>query len=587
MKTFRTHSAAAGFALFLTTGGAFSGSASGAVQSSDNRRVVPASPAAQLGGIQNEASAAAGMTTAAGATAGNPAIDQLLDRILDRERLMLQALSQRMPLIETYIQETPDGERPTKDHYFLGRFRLADIVSYEALVARTDLAAVKPSSHFRLRSARLRNAPLTFLPRGFAQMAVPDLHDFNRQVYHFEYVRREFLGEVRCLVFDVEPLNRLQPGKFIGRVWVEDRDDAIVRFNGTYVSATAQKGTLPELYFHFDSWRVYTRGGLWVPAQVYVEEQGSDPGAGIATRFKAQSRIWDYAAMPGAKLAELTSILVESASAVKDEEVSKDVSPLESQRSWEHQAEENLIGRLEKGGLVAPAGPVDAVLNTVVNNLVVSARLGVEVHCRVLLTTPMEAFAIGRTIVVSRGLIDVLPDEASLALVLADPLAHIALGHRTPTQYAFINQTMMSDPEVLQRLRFQRSPGEMLEAGKMTIEIMRASPYVNTANAGLFLKTLAVHAVALPNLLHPNLGDEIADARSLARLQQFADAAPLLEENKLDQVAALPLGSRVKLNPWDNRLELVKTRPLSLLSPREKMPFEITPFVLYLTRTGE
>ena len=226
-------------------------------------------------------------------------------------------------------------------------------------------------------------------------------------------------------------------------------------------------------------------------------------------------------------------------------------------------------------------------MNTVVNNLVVSARLGVEVHCRVLLTTPMEAFAIGRTIVVSRGLIDVLPDEASLALVLADPLAHIALGHRTPTQYAFINQTMMSDPEVLQRLRFQRSPGEMLEAGKMTIEIMRASPYVNTANAGLFLKTLAVHAVALPNLLHPNLGDEIADARSLARLQQFADAAPLLEENKLDQVAALPLGSRVKLNPWDNRLELVKTRPLSLLSPREKMPFEITPFVLYLTRTGE
>ena len=80
-------------------------------------------------------------------------------------------------------------------------------------------------------------------------------------------------------------------------------------------------------------------------------------------------------------------------------------------------------------------------------------------------------------------------------------------------------------------------------------------------------------------------GVYVADPQSLARLQQFADAAPALEENKLEQIAALPLGSRVKLNPWDNRLELIKTRPLSLLSPREKMPFEVTPFVLYLTRS--
>jgi hypothetical protein len=581
MKTGRSHIAATAFAVSLLIGGVVPGSASRAAQSSGNRPAVPASPAARLGAAPGEANSATDVTTAG----GNPAIDQLLDHIADRERLMLQAIRQRVPLMETYIQETPGqetpgGDRPTKDHYFLGRFRLADAVSYEALVARTDAAPVKPSSHFLERAVPVRNPPLTFLPRGFAQMAVPDLHDFNRQAYHFEYVRREFLGEVRCLVFDVEPVNRQQPGKFIGRVWVEDRGDAIVRFNGTYVSATAPKGTLPGLYFHFDSWRAHAGSDLWVPAEIYVEEEG----AGIATRFKAQSRIWDYAAMPGAKLAELTSILVESASAVKDEDASKDLSPLESQRSWEHQAEENLLARLEKGGLIAPPGSVDSVLDTVVNNLVISARLGVEVHCRVLLTTPMESFAIGRTIVISRGLVDVLPDEASLALVLADQLAHIALGHRIPTQYAFVNQTMMSDLEVLQRLRFQRSPAEMLEAGKMTIDIMRASPYADTSNAGLFLKALAARTDALPNLLHPNLGDQIADAQSLMRLQQFRDRAPALEENKLDQIAALPLGSRVKLNPWDNHLDLVKTRPLSLLSPREKLPFEITPFFPFLTR---
>jgi hypothetical protein len=208
----------------------------------------------------------------------------------------------------------------------------------------------------------------------------------------------------------------------------------------------------------------------------------------------------------------------------------------------------------------------------------------VEARCRVLLTTPLETFSIGHTIVISRGLIDVLPDEASLALVLADELSHIALGHRTQTQFAFNNQTMLSDAELLQKFRFQRSHEELAAAGKKTIELMRASPYQKTANAGLFLKELASHGAALPRLLQANLGNQVANAEALERLAEFTSTAPALEEDKLEQIAALPLGSRVKLNPWNNQIALVKTRPIALLSAREKMPFEVTPFVLYLTR---
>ncbi len=252
---------------------------------------------------------------------------------------------------------------------------------------------------------------------------------------------------------------------------------------------------------------------------------------------------------------------------------------------WERQAEQNLLARLEKGGLLAPPGPVDEVLNTVVNNLIVSSKLDIEVHCRVLLTTPLETFAMGHTIVISRGLIDVLPDEGSLALTLASELAHITLGHATQTQFAFNNQTMLSDLELLQRFRFERPAEEMQAASTEAIAMMRSSPYSNLANAGLFLKALAAHQAAMPRLLQANLGDQVGDAAALARLASFAAAAPALEPEKLDQIAALPLGSRVKLNPWTNQLALVKTRPLALLSPREKMPFEVTPFVLYLTRT--
>jgi capsular polysaccharide biosynthesis protein len=292
----------------------------------------------------------------------------------------------------------------------------------------------------------------------------------------------------------------------------------------------------------------------------------------------------EYTASLSAKTEELTSILIESEAPVKDPGAPTDVSPLESQRSWERQAEENLLARLEKGGLLAPPGPVDEVLNTVVRNLIVSANLGIETRCRVLLTTPIEAFEIGHTVVISRGLIDVLPDEASLALALAGELSHIALGHPTQTQFAFNNQTMLSDAELLLRFRFRRTPEEMREASQKTIEIMRASPYQATASAGLFLKALASRVSALPRLLQANLGDQVADPAALQQLAGFAASSPALEEDKIEQIAALPLGSRVKLNPWNNHIELVKTRPLSLLSPREKMPFEVTPFVLYLTR---
>lgn len=280
----------------------------------------------------------------------------------------------------------------------------------------------------------------------------------------------------------------------------------------------------------------------------------------------------------------MTSILIESASAVEDRDAPKDISPLESQRLWERQAEQNLLARLEKGGLLAPPGPVEEVLNTVTGNLIVSSKLDVEAHCRVLLTTPFETFSIGHTIVISRGLIDVLPDEGSLALALASELAHIALGHPTQTQFAFNNQTMLSDFELLRSFHFARPPEEMQAASEKAIAMMRVSPYTNLANAGLFLKALSAQRAAMPRLLQASLGDPVADAPALARLASFAAAAPALEAGRLDQIAALPLGSRVKLNPWTNQLALLKTRPLALLSPREKMPFEVTPFVLYLTR---
>jgi len=261
------------------------------------------------------------------------------------------------------------------------------------------------------------------------------------------------------------------------------------------------------------------------------------------------------------------------------------VSPLESQRSWEHQAEENILDRLEKSGLLAPKGDVEKMLNTVINNLIVTNNLNVDAESRVLLSTPLETFSIGHTIAISRGLLDVLPDEASLAMVLSQELAHIALGHRTATEFAFHNRTMLSDVDILQRFRFQRSDAEIASAGGKMVEILKNSPYSQKlGNAELFLKALSSRAGRLPKLIQATVGNQLAGTDTLARLSEFASQSPALQEASLEQIAALPLGSRIKVDPWTNRITLMKNKPISLLSAREKMPFEVTPFAIHLTR---
>src|SRR6185312_14159696 len=199
-----------------------------------------------------------------------------------------------------------------------------------------------------------------------------------------------------------------------------------------------------------------------------------------------------------------------------------------------------------------------------------------------------ETFSIGQTIVISRGLIDVLPDEASLAMALAPELAHIALGHRTDTHFAFSDQMMWTDGELLRRAQFTRPATETDEAGEKAVAMLAQSPYKDKlASAGLFLKALAAHSANLPELIRANLGEQLASPANLERMAPLAAQAPELEHDKLEQIAALPLGSRVQLDPWSGQITLVKAKPVSLLSARDKMPFEVTPFMIFLSRANQ
>jgi hypothetical protein len=556
----------------------------GAVQSNaaGSQAATAPAPTAQPAASQ-PANPVAGQSAAAPPTSAPMAppttMDEVVDRAIVREHALMDMLKSRTPLVETYLQNLkPDpqlGAVPSTDHYFLGRLDLGESID------RRDYLSKDESFEKNLLGGVSKLFKFEYKPMGFSWMIFADRADFDRNHYGFKYVRREFLGDVRCLVFDVTPKKDAGKGRFLGRVWVEDQDYNIVRLNGTYAPRPRN-----AFYFHMDSWRLNLIPGYWVPAYIYSEEGDFSYGAKDRMAFKAQSRIWGYDLKKGSKEDELTQVRVDS---VKDETpTTADASPLEAQREWQQQAEDNVVERLQESGLVAPEGEVDKVLQTVVNNLIVTNNIELPrpVRTRVMLTSPLETFSVGNTIVVSRGLVDVLPDEASLAMVLSHELAHIVLGHNLGSKFAFNDRMLFTDESTYNNFGFRHNPEEETAADAKAMELLKASPYAQKLDVpSLFLKELVARAPELSALLTAHLGNSFTNEKGdLVRLTALTTSGPALDPNKLDQIAALPMGGRVKLNAWTDRVELAKTAPVAITSARDKMPFEVTPFFPRLSR---
>src|SRR6202142_157401 len=510
--------------------------------------------------------------------------EQVIDRAIERENFFIAQMKQLHPLVETYLQNLKQDKElnapvPVSDVYFLGRLDMSNGAADD----RTFTSPTTSGLGKRMISKFSNVYSMKFLPLGFAQMVVLD-EDFQRKYYDFTFVRREFLGVVRCVVMDVAPKKDAGKGRFLGRIWIEDQGYNIVRFNGTYYPHPRA-----SYYLHFDSWRQNLRPGIWLPSLIYSEESDLKYKLGQTLNYKAQTRLWGYNLKDLRRNSEFTEITVDAPQAVQDQsQKAQDASPIEAQRAWERQAEINVLDRLQQIGLLAPEGEIDKVLATVVNNVMVTNNLDIqpEVHCRVLMTTPLESFTIGHTIVVSRGMIDVLPDEAALAMILTHELAHIVLGHHLNTKLAFNDRMFFPDERTFERMDFARDRGEEEAADKKAVEqIGRASCRERLGNAGLFLKAVQARAPQLKNLIRAHLGDSLLNGNA-TRMSPLMTASAQFDPKKTDQVAALPLGGRVKVDPWNNQLELIKTKPVAISTAAEKMPFEVTPFFPFLTRLG-
>jgi hypothetical protein len=517
----------------------------------------------------------------------------LVERAIAREKVLIKEIQQRTPLVETYIQDTkPDVklyEVPVDDQYMLSRVDFGKGFFDKSYAPRTEAQHGKWfkgsfSAITSLTKILGLDKNFTYSPTGFMQMMFIDPSGFDTQHYVFSYVRREFLGTVRTWVFDVHP-KVAGMGRFYGRVWIEDQDGNIVRFNGTYTGPSSEDSSAH--YFHFDSWRMNVQPDVWLPVAIYVEESQRIEGS-KAMGLKAQTHFWGYSLKLPTRDSENVSVKVDDA--VDQSEDSQDVGPLQASRMWITQAENNVIDRLVEAGLVAPLtqdGYEEKVLGQIVINLIVPNNLAFtdQIHCRILLADTVEATTVGNTILVSKGLIDSLPSEPAIASVLAMELAHIALGHHIDTRYAFNDRLLFPDESTFQRIDMYHADVDNVTAAKKAMEYLNNSMYKDQLPvAGLFYEQLSDRSKELKALNTPKLGDSLLKIDGTPWMADLEHMAPKINWDDLSQTPALPLGSWLKTDPWDDKVHMLNAKRYAPMNARDKMPFEVTPIFYKLQR---
>jgi len=517
-----------------------------------------------------------------------PMQQRLVQEAIARERVTREQVAKSTPVVQTYIQDMrPDlklYQVPVDDQYMLGRVDFGKAFTADEYSMR-DYQLNGSKHHFFSGSLHFvsdltRAFHLENSPTGFMAMMFIDPSGFDQQHYTFSFVRREFLGTVRTWVFDVEPKVK-GPGRFLGRIWIEDQDGNIVRFNGTYIN---NPNSEVSHYFHFDSWRMNVQPGVWAPAAVYVEDTLHD-GPNHAQALRGQTTYWGYSLKLPTSESDAESMQIEGAEDQSDN--TTDVSPLQAEREWVSQAEQNVLDRLTQAGLLAPPSDYDKILETVTNNIIISDNLQVpsDIHCRVLLTEPLESLSVGNTILLSKGLIDVLPNEESLAAVISFQLAQILMGHHIDTRYAFNDRLLFPDSATFQRILMNHTENDDETAAKKAVELFQHSYMKDrAAGVGLFLEQLEAREKELPALFTPRLGDPMMRPDGQPWLAALMQGAPKLDPDNLSQTAALPLNSRVKVDPWDDKVFQLNFKPTQLLNARDKMPLEITPIYFRLQR---
>src|SRR5579875_1129682 len=519
-----------------------------------------------------------------------PAQSALIDKSIAREAVVIKTLRERAPIVETYIQNMrPDpvmGQVPDSDVHFLARVNFGKVIGDNGYVVdkQDNKGFLKHSlSYLTSLSGSLH---LTYHESGFVQMLLVDSNSYNRQTYNFSFLRNDFLGTIPTVVFDVQPVKKTAVGRFAGRIWIDRNSGNIVRFNGSF---SGSEKDVRE-YFHFDSWRTNVQDGLLLPTSVYIEE--SDPKSPHGTlKFKAVNHIWGYQLKVPQSDADETSLQVVGAQ--DESQQASDVSPLQAQRQWVEQAEDNVIDRLYTAGLIDAPSDFDKILEALANNILAYNNIPLDrpIKVRTLLTEPLESLSVGDRILLSKSLIDTTAvptadgaqQMGNLNALLAFQVAHIVLGPHIDTKYAFSDRLMFPTESAFEELPMQHTDADNEAAAKKVIELLSVKDLEGGEQYfSIYLQQLQAREKGLKALTDPQIGDGLLRPDGTFWMQALISKGPKLNNSDLKQQAAMPLSQFLRFDPWTDQVIKMNTAYEPLLSARDKLPFEITPVYLRL-----
>jgi len=357
--------------------------------------------------------------------------------------------------------------------------------------------------------------------------------------YDWDYLGLEKLGKRDAWTFQLTPLSCAGPGAFSGKIWVVDGD--ILRFSGTF-AAPGQD----SIYAHFDSWRYRLADGKVVPFITYYDQTGVPPYGPESPVFRARALYWGF----GPRSNDSTHMQIEGQGGTAP---SSGAAPPDAEDVY-LEAEKALVDWLQYWRLVPPSGDVEQnVCGHVIQKIlyVNDLRLDRDLSCRIILTTPIEATLWESVIGVSKGVFDLAPNEATLALVLCREIAAVVVRKKHLDLAWGRHEILNRGP--LDLLRFIRMPlpqDERDKADDLAIELFGNLNYPakEVETASIFLNSASEACKTMPALFEPRFGDGLPGCGREAHISRMAMRAPPGSMSD----PALNIGAHIVIHPWTN-----------------------------------
>jgi len=336
--------------------------------------------------------------------------DEVTQSIFEQEHKLIRILGHSPMLMETYVQSLGfhsdvdmDKTRDRKREGLIDDLYYLSDVDFSTLPYNAPKVKQIIGHHWRQQYVVTNNNVMERLPpEGQLYMFFPDVTDFNESSYSLRYRQEATINDTACWEFTVRLREGVQPVGFSGSIWVDQSSLAIVRVKGIVVSTEPwyKRAFVGGRFFQFDSFRERDPWGNWLPSVTYFDDRHTYVSDGdLRNDYRGYSILWRH-----------------SAGERQPQSISRPVTD---------SGTGGVVEQLERDGVLAKVGPEEEMLNAIVQQIQRAAGIRGTIQCRILVTTPVEMFSVGRTIVVSRGLLNVVPDKAVLAVLIATSMASI------------------------------------------------------------------------------------------------------------------------------------------------------------------